>query len=653
MRILLSINHAFMYDHYYVTEMVRQLDHLDYNGLELCHESTEKRHGMPSNGGIDDWVQYSVLSKLNNYKEHRSDVVESMRQLFGKIKSRNGETSVWSHELWVPSNILEVYPELATSRGDINLAHPILTDFVKDKYAQFFKAVPEVDTIVLTLTEVSYSVFTRFDNDWLAEQCLDWLIRTVYGVCTEYGKTLVIRPFSPNAEDYAITRRIIKQMPTDVQVMLKTDPFDWNPFLPVNPELEQFPARQTRAEFSISGEFYGGSLEFPVVTPEYFRERLDKVRSLGIKTVVARIDRNGRSAMIGPNRHNVELFIALCHDSRLDAASFLENRLSDISEQPRLLAELLLKLLDLSLHINYVNGNLTFQVPFGGLEYAQRFMLFYLFRPNHSLHHCDLEWAILDQDITPTRKDIIEERSTALMKLRQIKEQVQVLAPNDLLLNSGLEKLCDFAQVYLLLATTILEYIKTIEKKLPESPFYSTCDTLCECGQALAVKYGSDWLCDTPLRIERFTKELRWAFHLERTVRRLLPGLEREQLDKLEDYIFTGYPGESHNLRKHTHGSFARMTDQRCYREAETFFEYSLTPSQIGNKIIRISCYGEGQILVQENDDTLASLIIETDSWETRDITLTSDGSPLTLRVVRRGHRRPALEWVYLLSRIP
>ena len=74
--------------------------------------------------------------------------------------------------------------------------------------------------------------------------------------CRRDGKKLIVRPFSAIVQDYELARRSLLAMP-DVEVMLKCDPFDWDPFLPFNPALQDYPADRITVEFDLGNEYYG------------------------------------------------------------------------------------------------------------------------------------------------------------------------------------------------------------------------------------------------------------------------------------------------------------------------------------------------------------------------------------------------------------
>ncbi|MHC4873947.1 MAG: hypothetical protein ACYTFY_19025, partial [Planctomycetota bacterium] len=265
-----------------------------------------------------------------------------MRRVFGKLKEQNKEIAFWSHELAAPGKIIELCPELSTGRGDIDLTHPLLTEWVQDKYRAFFKAAPEVDVIVLTMTEVEFPVMHRFDSPLSPAECIEWLCRTIHSVCEEEGKTLSVRPFSAITADYEAAREALLNLPNSIEIMLKSDPFDWDPFLPINPALKTYDPKRLTVEFDLGSEYFGRGM-LPVVHPEYLQERIDYVRQLGVSGVTGRVDRRGISALNREGRLNVAYFSACTVDPDLDAAEFLNaetNTQYKCSDSEALLKEL-------------------------------------------------------------------------------------------------------------------------------------------------------------------------------------------------------------------------------------------------------------------------------------------------------------------------
>ena len=249
MQLGFSTSHMYPISEEFLRWTAEQLEPFDYFRFEICHERTEQL----ATGGVDDFIQYKVLDKLNDHKQYRREVVEGMRRVLGLLKEQGKQNVIWSHELGAPKEILQLYPELATARGDLNLAHPLVGEWLNSNYDEFFAAVPEMDGIVLTMTEVNFAVAHRFDQQWSQAQCIKWLIETLHTACRRNGKVLIVRAFSAIVADYLATKQALEQLPDDIEIMLKTDPFDWDPFLPINPALETYQASRITAEFDLGG----------------------------------------------------------------------------------------------------------------------------------------------------------------------------------------------------------------------------------------------------------------------------------------------------------------------------------------------------------------------------------------------------------------
>lgn len=72
---------------------------------------------------------------------------------------------MWNHELEVPEQFKEIYPEIHNEYGDVEITHPIIKDFLENKLADFFAAYPKMDGIILTLPENRF--FSKIKNNHL------------------------------------------------------------------------------------------------------------------------------------------------------------------------------------------------------------------------------------------------------------------------------------------------------------------------------------------------------------------------------------------------------------------------------------------------------------------------------------------------------
>src|SRR5690606_38912462 len=115
------------------------------------------------------------------------------------------------------------------------------------------------------------------------------LLRAILDATEPRGKQLVIRPFSAIRSDELHVREAVESLNArHVSMMYKTEPFDWNPFLPNEPLIGSITGYEARAETDAGAEYYGQGV-FPCLYTEHLAARLDAARERGATTAVIRV----------------------------------------------------------------------------------------------------------------------------------------------------------------------------------------------------------------------------------------------------------------------------------------------------------------------------------------------------------------------------
>ncbi len=620
--------------------------------LDALWEYAFTRFELCNGGGVDRFIAYPVLPRLNACKRPPEPEGTALRQIMARAKQQRRQTALWVHELIAPRELLDIYPELKTPRGDVNLAHPLLAEFINAKYDTFFSAFPEVDAVTLTLTEVIFPVAHRFDSAWTPEECIHWIIALVYGACRRHGRCLIVRPFSAIRSDYEAARRALARLPDDIEIMDKSDPFDWNPHLPINPELATWPPERLTVEFDLAGEYFGrGTL--PVVFADYLRARLDHARTLGARRVVGRVDRWGRSALDREGRLNVRFFAEYARDPGLDAEDLLAReaaahyRTRDADRLVRALCdgfEVVKKMF-------YVDGHLLFHETFAGLRHAQNTAVFETLRPGQPLAHCRDEWAILSDRTTPSVEAVRHEKDEAVRLAQDVLRRIKDLAPDEAQLRAHAEDLVLLARLYRAATAAAQEYVLQVrEGEEAAGRFVGACDALDAVVAELAASRPENWLTNVLTMAQSFAADLRKAFDLERKVYREMPGISPAERACVEDMIAAGYPGEGHRLSKYTHGAPAQSDGVHFWRSVSRHMAYTLRAGA-GARRLRFEAAGAGRLTLSTSAGTLLRREWSGgEGWETREEKFVSPGGEIEMRVERVASSRPEIGLVYLLS---
>lgn len=622
---------------------LQQIAPLDYSRFELCN-----------GGGVDRFISYTALPRLNEFKQPHEPSAADLRKVMAAAKAQGRQTSLWAHEFIAPREILDVYPELRTPRGDLDLTNPLLTEFVNAKYDAFFTAFPEVDAVTLTMTEVIFPVAHRFDCPWTPDQCIGWIIGLVREACRRHGRHLVVRPFSAIRTDCEATRKALARLPDDIEIMDKSDPFDWDPHLPINPELATWPPHRLSVEFDLAGEYFGrGTL--PVIFADYLRERLDQARALGAQRVIGRLDRWGLSALDREARLNVRFFQAYARDPGIDREALLAREAAACyrTRDARALVKTLRDGFETVKKMFYVDGHLLFHETFAGLRHAQNVVVFETLRPGQPLAHCRDEWHILSDRTTPSVDAVRREKDEAVALAKDVLRRVLDLAPDEPQLREHAEDLVLMARLYRAAVVAVQEYLLHVGDAVGSTPFDAACAELDAVVSEIKSTRPEDWLRNVSRMAAAFAAELRQAFPAERAIRRSLPGLTAEERERLVDFLPAGCPAEGHCIRKYTHGAAAQFDGQRFWRKVSRHLAYTLR-TEPGPCRLKIEAAGAGRLTLSAEGRTLLTEVWRSGAqWSTQTIDFAAPGGQVELRIDRIADEQPEIGLVYVLLQNP
>lgn len=216
---------------------------------------------------------------------------------------------VWTHELR--------RPEPSMFRDGKVVVDESTWTWIRDRYNQFFDVCPDVDGLVVSFSEGDFRIDSSDEviSSYTVEEMFRHLIMSVYDVCRERGKTLIVRKFSDEA------LQPILEAPEDLVVMQKCTTADWQVYSANNPNLGTYGTHRQICEFDLAGEYVGQG-EIPWCAPAYLQSRYRFAVGRGMVGMVARIDRNGRNAFGTPNEINIDFFSALLRDSDVDVERF-------------------------------------------------------------------------------------------------------------------------------------------------------------------------------------------------------------------------------------------------------------------------------------------------------------------------------------------
>lgn len=518
------------------------------SGIEVCHLA------------IDSFLTYRAFPQLAARRSLARIRGEQamLRRLCDRAAKLGLRLGMWHHEIEGPEDLLEQLPELRAKDGLIDLEKPLLYEFISGKCAEFFALFPTMDELVLTLTETRYVVAHRPFSETPPSERIRRVLQAVADVTEPLGKRLVIRPFSAVRADELHVRDALRRLRARrVSVMYKTEPFDWNPFLPDEELIGSVKRYEARAETDAGAEYYGQA-DFPCCYTRYIQRRLDSARRKGARVAVIRVDRGaGHTALGHPvNEANVIAPTQWALDPLrgLDRcrAEWLWQRHGARSARLMNLLERTFEVIQKTL---YIDRQSISHRAFPDLEHAKHIQVFALFEETVSLGHMTGHWSMLPTRKTLTHRAILAEKQAAVELARGILREFDRLSATmspvsreeirtALLSLEALAQAClSFCRVMAAHTGEMWERPRRATRafEVERKEFRDLADRI-------EARHGSDFFRKMPACMRSIADGIAAERAVEVPLRRSLrkrPGLV--------DYVLCGFAAEGHRLAKRLH----------------------------------------------------------------------------------------------------
>jgi hypothetical protein len=383
------------------------------------------------------------------------------------------------------------------------------------------------------------------------------------------GKGLVVRPFSALREDYEAVLAAVKGLSFEpLAVMEKTEPFDWNPFLPDSPYLRPVGGLELRAEADAGAEYYGQTA-FPACYAHYLVERLRSALDRGATVFVLRADRDNR---IAPGTLN-EINLVAATKWALDPSADLDAVWSDwlhrrLGAAPDGLAELLEQTFEVIKKTLFIDRQQISHHRFPSFEHAKHVQVFHLFERCRNLGHMRDHWSMIADRRTLSHAEIVEEKAEAVEMARSLEtwfERMAAEMPPDSAAEvrqalGRLEWVARGAQGLVRLVAAHLEDAWAMRPRAVAS-FGDESAAFLALADDIARAEGEGFFKDMPARMRGFVQGLREERAVELPRRRALAAEAG-----LLDCVLCGLASEGHKLAKRLHTGAAVFRDSRYYR---------------------------------------------------------------------------------------
>lgn len=409
-----SLMHPTPLDVEYMKTVVAHAARYRVDSFEICADCHTDLGGMD---GLTDYLHYPETHKHIDLAGIESNKVK-LRQIVDLAHSIGKPLYYWHREAMVPEGLLSDRPDLLDENGEFDLLGEAYADLLRYKIDSTFKALPELDGIVLTLTEATYSVIHNSNTEKFPPQkVVDHMVNIFAGELQKRGKRFVLRSFGSIAQDYEDilcgAARAAEKFGFEIET--KITPYDFDPFLPTNPFLRKLPGARLGAECDCLGEFLGAGM-LPAENVENIVKYVRTGQAADVDRYVLRLDRIG-NRIFDCYEINLYAYDRAIADPQLSAEDirrqWLEKHAPESARQA--FYQLGLDGFELVKKTNFIDGNVTFhQFP---SQYTTKYLkagfIFAVFKNNVDLSNGKGVWSILSQNKTPGRAAIIREKETA------------------------------------------------------------------------------------------------------------------------------------------------------------------------------------------------------------------------------------------------
>ena len=279
----------------------------------------------PAVGWVSLFAQYRHAQSLRRYDsftyrgrelshENRDEYRQWFRDICARIRDAGLGVHVWYHVLDnLPEELLSA--ESTISRWDGRR----LWQTVGGQLDDFFTAVPEVDTICVTATQVLANSLNDPSGVSPSEK-LRAIYQCAYEACRRSRRKLIIREIGYTAREHEAFFDAVEPLPPDIPILVKDTQDDWcHVDAPVNPSLYRLRGKNIVVECDLYGEHWGKQ-DVPMCRLQQIHRTIRAWLPLNVQGAVGRImvRQSENTEMVHvfdtPNSANVHAFSSLMQD---------------------------------------------------------------------------------------------------------------------------------------------------------------------------------------------------------------------------------------------------------------------------------------------------------------------------------------------------
>lgn len=398
----------------------------DVAGFEVCGDCHSPYGGINGLSMLEPYPAAHAKVDPVRVRKAREDLNAVVR-----IAHAAGKPLIyWHREIFMPEGLLKDVPELMDADGEFDLLGTAYERYLRFKIGETFRYVPDLDGLVLTITEADFSVIHNSRPDrYPPAKVVEKMTRVFAEELERRGKMFTLRSFGSIARDYEdiLAGAALAAKGHRFEIETKVTPYDFNPFLPDNPFLRHVPGSTLAAECDSLGEFFGAGY-LPFFQADAIRRYVSEATKKGVSRYAIRIDRVGNSIFDSAQEANLHCYSRFVRDPSLTAdevmSAWAAKRWPGCEKEMLRLARMGF---DVAARIQCVDRHVAFhQNPVAPtFKFIKAGGIFSVFRDGRDLRSAKDLWGLLPDRPLPGRKAILVEKDEAV---RIVGEAQDILA---------------------------------------------------------------------------------------------------------------------------------------------------------------------------------------------------------------------------------
>ena len=404
-----SLMHPTPLDPGYVQYLLEKAATYRVDSFEICGQCHSPYGGMDGLIAFEEYPLVHQALDLEKISENQRNMAEILH-----LSHAAGKKVYYFHrEIMVMEGMTESIPDLLDENGEFDLLGKACGDLIRYKIRKTFEVLPDLDGLVLTFTEADFSAIHNSNTEKYPPV---EVVRYIGGIFAEElkkrNKFFSIRSFGSIARDYECILAGVEKLSEagiTLDVETKITPYDFDPFLGLNPFLRKSAGNTLSVECECVGEFMGqGYMPFEHVhnLVRYVHQGL----AAEADRFVIRMDRRG-NCIFDLYEINYYAYDRALQDPALTPdeirQEFYEKNYppeirSSLIELDRLGWEMVTKTYFLDQHVLF-HGNYS-------MKYLKAAFVFSLFHHMKKLENGRGVWSILADRTSPGKCRIYEEK---------------------------------------------------------------------------------------------------------------------------------------------------------------------------------------------------------------------------------------------------